>query len=340
MGRRFAVTGGGTGGHLAIARALAEALRARGHEAVFIGSTNGQDKMWFEESELFEKRYFLHTTGVVNRKGLHRLGALLRIVKGWWRARALMKRHQIEAVISVGGFSAAPASLAALSLGIPLFIHEQNAFAGRLNRLLRPYAKAFFSSYDASSPVKDYPVASVLFEKARVRRKIERVIFLGGSQGAAFINDLALKIAPELAKRGIGIIHQCGERDYERVRHAYDAAALEVELFAFTKELPALLERSDLAVSRAGASTLWELCASGIPAFYIPFPHAAGDHQFHNAQFIVQRQLGWCERQGPEVEAHLLELLDEELSERSRALMQLCKPGAASHIIETIEGML
>ena len=340
MGRRFAVTGGGTGGHLAIARALAEALRARGHEAIFIGSTNGQDRMWFEESELFEKRYFLHTTGVVNRKGLHRFGALWRIVKGWWHARILMKRHGIEAVISVGGFSAAPASFAALSLGIPLFIHEQNASTGRLNRLLRPYAKAFFSSYDASSPVKDYPVASVLFEKARVRRKIERVIFLGGSQGAAFINDLAIKMAPELVKRGIGIIHQCGERDYERVRQAYDTASLDAELVAFTKELPKLLERSDLAVSRAGASTLWELCASGIPAFYIPFPHAAEDHQYHNAKFIAERQLGWCERENPGIGAHLLGLLDEDLSERSRLLMQLCRPGAALHIVEAIERML
>ncbi len=340
MGKRFAVTGGGTGGHLAIAGALADALRARGHEAIFIGSTSGQDRMWFEDSERFSQRYFLETTGVVNRKGLHRLAALWRIVKGWWRARSILSRHRVDGVISVGGFSAAPGALAALSRGTPLFIHEQNAATGRLNRMLRPYARAFFSSYEAASPVRDYPVAATFFERARVRRRIERIIFLGGSQGAAFINDLALAIAPLLAERGIALTHQCGERDFERVRDAYKAMGAEVNLVAFTRSLPELLEASDLAVSRAGASTLWELCATGLPALFVPYPYAAGDHQFHNAAFLVERGFGWCERQGPQVEALLRSLLDEDLEARSRGVMTLCGPGGAERLVAAVEEML
>jgi len=337
---KIALTGGGTGGHLVIAKALQEALSAQGHTALFIGSTSGQDRMWFEGDPGFEACHFMATTGVVNQRGWRKLRALWRIFRAMWQSRALLKRHKVDAVVSVGGFSAAPASLAALSLSLPLFIHEQNAATGRLNRLLRPYCRAFYSSYDETSPVRDYPVRPDIFATARVRERVESVIFLGGSQGAAFINDLALRVAPLLRDRGIGIIHQCGERDYERVRAAYEAAGIEAELVAFTKQLPELLSRSDLAVSRAGASTLWELCACGIPAFYIPFPHAAQDHQYDNAMFLAERDLAWCERQGEGVHERLEALLDEPLETRSRALMQLCRPGGAEAIVASMKGVL
>lgn len=334
---KFVITGGGTGGHLAIAAVLQEALSARGHEVIFIGSTSGQDRMWFEKNSGFSHTYFLSTTGVVNQKGVGKAAALWRIFKAFMRSRSLLKMHHVSAVISVGGFSAAPASLAALSRMIPLFIHEQNAKTGRLNALLKPYARLFFSSYDAISPVKAYPLSNRLFKKARIRTTLKSVIFLGGSQGAAYINDLALSVAPLLNKRGIDIIHQCGERDFSRVEAAYRALGISVELVAFTRELPELLERSDFAVSRAGASMLWELCANGLPAFFIPYPYAAGDHQFHNAQFIVQKGLGWSQRQGEGLEAKLIAAMDENLEERSRKLMELIEPDGAEKIIEAIE---
>ncbi len=334
---RFVITGGGTGGHLAIAAVLEKALSQRGHEAIFIGSSSGQDRMWFEKGSGFAHTYFLPTTGVVNQKGLGKAAALWRIGKAFMRSRALLKEFDAVGVISVGGFSAAPASFAALSRKIPLFIHEQNAETGRLNALLKPYARLFFSSYDASSPVQAYPVSKVLFEKARVRTTLERVIFLGGSQGATYINDLALSIAPILSERGISIIHQCGERDLERLQRSYAEMGIDVELMAFSKALPELIERSDLAISRAGASTLWELCANGLPAFFIPYPYAAGDHQYYNAQFIVQKELGWSERQGDTLKQRLIAVLDEDLSRRSKKLMALIEPEGAQKIIEVIE---
>jgi UDP-N-acetylglucosamine--N-acetylmuramyl-(pentapeptide) pyrophosphoryl-undecaprenol N-acetylglucosamine transferase len=334
------ITGGGTGGHLAIARALGEALIERGHEVLFIGSTSGQDRKWFEGYSDFSHAYFLETTGVVNRKGFKKAAALWRVFRAFLRSRKLLRRHRADAVISVGGFSAAPASLAAISRKIPLFIHEQNAVEGRLNRMLKPHAKAFFNAYDEASPVKGYPVGEALFARARVRSKVKTLIFLGGSQGARFINDLALEVAPACVERGIRIIHQCGERDYERVKAAYEAMGIDAELYGFTKELPSLLEKSDLAVSRAGASTLWELCANGLPALFIPYPHAAGDHQFYNARFIVRQELGWCERESEGVAQVLLNLLDEELEAKSRALMANCEKDAAERTVAYIEGAL
>ncbi len=337
---KLCITGGGTGGHLMIAEALLEAATSRGHELIFIGSTHGQDRKYFEEGSLFNETYFLETTGVVNQKGLGKLKALFKVFKAFFRARKLLKKHNINATYSVGGFSAAPASFATLSQSLPLFIHEQNAVFGRLNRLLKPLATNFISAYDAESLIKGYPVKEQFYKSARVRKELKSIIFLGGSHGAKAINDLALSIAPELSKRQIKIIHQAGEADFERVQKAYNNLEIDVELYAFTKELPSLITRADLAISRAGASTLWELTANGCPAFYVPYPYAAGDHQYYNAKFIVDHSMGWCEREGEGLASNLLGILDEELSERSQKLLEYSSRDVAIKMIKDIEERL
>ena len=204
---RLCLTGGGTGGHLMVAEAIAEAAKELQHSCVFIGSTSGQDRKYFQHATLFERLYFLDTTGVVNQKGIHKLAALFKIIKAFLKARTLLQQHAVEAVYSVGGFSAAPASLAALSLGIPLFIHEQNAVEGKLNSLLKKYASGFISAYDPHSPIQGYPVKEIFYTTAHLRKELHTIIFLGGSQGAKAINDLALELACSLEKMGIKIIY-------------------------------------------------------------------------------------------------------------------------------------
>ncbi len=338
---KLCITGGGTGGHLAIAKALAEAANEMGIECIYIGSTSGQDRKYFEHSPLFSKKFFLHTTGVVNKKGLGKLKALFLIFKAFLASMRILQREKVDAVFSVGGFSAAPASFAAIALGKPLFIHEQNAKNGRLNALLRKYAAGFFSSYDENSPVKAYPVADRFFDQARQREGIQTVIFLGGSQGARAINDLALEVAPELVKKGIHILHQAGEGNFERVKKAYADMGIDAEVYGFTNDLDTLMQRADLAVSRAGASTLWELAANGLPALFIPYPYAAGDHQYYNAKYLVANDLAWLRRESEDPKELLLQILDEDLSEKSKALMQLSKRGSAqeilSHIIQKVQ---
>ena len=337
---RVAITGGGTGGHLAIAAALLEALKQKGHEAIYIGSVSGQDRGWFGEETRFEKRFFLDTSGVVNRRYLGKLWALWKIFRAVLKSRRILKEEKIDAVVSVGGFSAAAATFGAYTKHIPFFIHEQNAVMGRLNAMMKPYASAFYSSYDEKSPVRDYPVRDLFFDTAHLRKEIKTVIFLGGSQGAKFINDLALETAAACISKGIKVIHQCGERDFERVKKAYEEQKLEVELYSFTKELPALIERADLAISRAGASTLWELTANGLPALFVPYPYAAGDHQYHNALFLKEKGLAWSYRESPSYARNLLAILDDDLEEKSRGLMGLGNKGAASAIIDDIEERL
>ena len=334
---KFCITGGGTGGHLSIADALCSAAVQRGHEVIFIGSTSGQDRMWFEQHSSFSHVYFLETSGVVNKKGLAKIKALYKVFRAVLRSRKILKKHHIDAVISVGGFSAAPAAFASVITGRPLFIHEQNAVVGRLNSILRSRARYFISAYEKDSPIQGYPVKELFFNSARIREKLETIIFLGGSQGAKAINDLALHVSASLKQKGIKIIHQCGERDYERVRQEYARLGVDVELYSFTKDMPSLISRADLAVSRAGASTLWELCANGLPAFFVPFPYAAGDHQFSNADFIVKEQMGWCERESDDLDKKLLAVLDEPLQAKSKKLIEHSHRDVADKMIKLFE---
>ncbi len=334
---KLCITGGGTGGHLMIAEALVEAAVSAGHEAIFIGSTHGQDRKYFGERSAFSSVYFFETTGVVNQKGFGKVIALFKVLVAFFKSRRVLKKHKIDATYSVGGFSAAPASFASLSRFTPLFIHEQNAVSGKLNSLLKPLAKSFISAYDKNSTIKGYPVKDVFYKSARVREELDTIIFLGGSHGAKAINDLALSVAWKLKKRNIKVIHQAGDADYERVKAEYEKLGVEVELYAFTKELDKLIAKADLAVSRAGASTLWELTTNGLPALYIPYPYAAGDHQFHNAQFIVENKLGWCEREGENLKHELMELLNEPLEEKSKALMKYASQDVAMKMIKNVE---
>ena len=333
---RLCITGGGTGGHLMIAQALVEAAVVKGHEVIFIGSISGQDKKYFEKNSAFSHVYFLQTTGVVNQKGLGKLKALWRVFRAFLKSRNILKFHDIQATYSVGGFSAAPASFASLSKKIPLFMHEQNAVEGRLNSLLKPYAKRFISAYDENSFIKGYPVKKSFYENVKIRKSLKTIIFLGGSHGAKAINDLALSVASELNNRNIKIIHQAGENDFERVKKEYESLGIKVELYGFTKELAVLIEKADLAVSRAGASTLWELIANGCPAFFVPYPYAAGDHQFYNAKFIVDNNLGWCEREGKDLKEKLLSILDEPLDAKSKKLTQYSNDDVADKMIEDV----
>ena len=335
---KLCITGGGTGGHLMVAEALAHSAVKKGYEVIFIGSQKGQDKKYFENSSLFKDVYFLKTSGVVDKKGFGKISSLFHIFKAFLKARKILKENKIEVTYSVGGFSSAPASFATLSLKIPLFIHEQNAVEGRLNALLKPYTKNFISAYDSNSTIKGYPVKESFFQNARVRKELKTMIFLGGSQGAKAINDLALSLAKELKNRDIKIIHQTGENDFERVKKSYMDLDISVELYSFTQELDKIITRADLAVSRAGASTLWELTSNALPTFYIPYPYSAGDHQYYNAKFIVDNNLGWCERETKNLKNSFLEIFDNlSLEKKSEGLLNYASKDVADKMIKDLK---
>ncbi|QKF64614.1 UDP-N-acetylglucosamine--N-acetylmuramyl-(pentapeptide) pyrophosphoryl-undecaprenol N-acetylglucosamine transferase [Campylobacter corcagiensis] len=326
------VTGGGTGGHLAIAKVIATEIKSRGFETIFIGSTHGQDREWFEGSNLFSKTYFLQSSGVINKKGLAKFSSLFNILNLSKECANIFKTHQIKAVFSVGGYSASPACFACVFTKTPLFIHEQNAFIGRLNRLFKPFSKGFYSSY--SKPKFDYPVGGRFFQSARNRTSLKKVLFLGGSQGAKFINDLALDLALNLTKKDILISHQCGKADFERVAKFYADNSIKADVFAFSKELDIKMNMADLCISRSGASTLWELCANKLPAIFIPFPYAANDHQFYNARFLANSNLAKIFRQDEISQNFIDEILSYDIATTSKNLSKILSPNAAKTIVD------
>ncbi len=329
------MTGGGTGGHLAIIKAVKEHLKEE--ELVYIGSTKGQDKQWFEHDDDFAYKYFFETRGVVNQGASGKVKSLLMMAKATMKAVKLLRKHKAKVVFSVGGFSAASTAFAAKILRIPLVIHEQNAALGSLNKLLKPYATAFISSYLEESPIKAYPIKQIFFENAHIRDKVNTIIFLGGSQGAKAINTLALQIAPELQKRGIKIIHQAGQNNLNDIKAAYDDLSIEAEVFGFTDKLADYMNEADFAIARSGASTLWELSATAVPTLFIPYPYAASDHQFHNAKFLVEKNLAWVMREKEIEKTKVLALLDEELEARSKGLMDIVEKEGSEKIASLLK---
>ncbi len=334
--KRILLTGGGTGGHLAIVRAVKEELLRLGASPYYIGSESGQDRAWFGEDETFAKRLFLKSRGVVDKRGFAKTASMVQLLRSAYIAHRFMRDQRIEAVLSVGGFSAAPASFAAVAARTPLFIHEQNAVSGRLNTILKPFAKAYFSSY--FDDYVDYPVSDIFFESARVRKEVRRVIFLGGSQGARAINDFALSVASALHEQKIDIIHQCGGSDYARVKLLYERLGIEADLFPFSDRIHEKVAEADFAVCRAGAGTVWELAANRLPALFVPYPYAAGDHQYKNAMFLVKRGAGWVAREDELKSELFFEILKEGVEEASAALASVISKGGAGEIAEALIG--
>ena len=331
----IAITGGGTGGHLAIAKAFANELNSRGIKAIFIGSSSGQDKMWFENSDIFEATYFLNSSGVVNKRGFGRLKSLINILNLAFKCKKIFKFHKVSSVISVGGYSAAPAAFGAIICGKKLYIHEQNAVIGRLNLILKPFAREFFSSY--FEPKFDYPVDEKFFKISRIRKNLNTILFLGGSQGANFINNLALSLAKDLDKNGIKIIHQCGQKDYETIIEKYKELNIKAEVFAFSKDIDLFMSRADFCISRAGASTIWELCAASLPTLFIPFPYAANNHQFYNAKFLNDQNAAMVLKEDEIDSKNLLNIIyNLNLEDISQKLINLLNKNGSKVVIDRI----
>lgn len=331
------ITGGGTGGHLKVAKAFIEEFHKRGINPIFIGSKNGQDQNWFSHEPKLRKALFLDTKGVVNKSFFGKFTSMAQIFKEANHCLDIFDKVDVQTVISVGGFSAAPATFAAIfDWGCKLYIHEQNSTMGRLNQITSKFATEVFSSYDEKSLVKDYPVSNEFFENARVRKEIETIIFLGGSQGAVAINNFALKVASKLTTRGIRIIHQTGKNDFERIKKEYEKMEIDADVFDFTADISLKMSQADFAVSRSGASTLWELAATALPTLFVPYPYAAKDHQFSNAKFLMEKNLCFLCRENELNEEVLYEILEKDIHTISKHLADSINCNAIESIVNII----
>ena len=158
------ITGGGTGGHLSVAKSFIEEFYSRGYKVIFIGSTKGQDRQWFEDEPKLEKTFFLDTRGVVNQNLFGKFVSLWMVFRAVLKSIGTIKKYNVKKVVSVGGFSASPASFASILTKTDFYIHEQNSVMGRLNKLTAKYAKEVFSSCLEDSKVKNYPINEKFFQ--------------------------------------------------------------------------------------------------------------------------------------------------------------------------------
>lgn len=275
---------------------------------------------WFAGDSGFSATVFLDSAGVMNKGLLGKIFQLVKIFLFSLRLRNLFKEHGVTKVFSVGGYSASPAVFAAILFGKELYIHEQNAKTGALNRITRPFCKSFFSSFDPHSPCINYPVDARFYANRRIRTQIKQIIFMGGSLGARAINELAMASAREIVNSGIKMVHLTGERDFERVRSFYQESKLDVTISPFDKEIDKIMASSDFAVARAGASSLFELYANALPALFVPYPFAAADHQFYNASFLAEKRMAYCIREESLTKAYLLDILSQDHTAMSKKL--------------------
>ena len=139
-------------------------------------------------------------------------------------------------------------------------------------------------------------------------------------------------MAVELQEKGIKIIHQAGEKNIDEVKKAYDDLGIKAEVFGFTTKLAVYMNEADIAIARAGASTLWELSATALPTLFIPYPYAASDHQYYNAQFLVEKDLAWLMRENEIDKEKVLSLLDENLEVKSKGLMEIVEKDGSKKI--------
>lgn len=297
--RALVFTGGGTGGHFFPAVALAEGARARWPERpiVFVGATRGIEACKLPDSGwpylLLDVEGFLGRSPFKMARSAWKLWRAKAALKGQW------KRHRPLAVIGTGGYGAAPALLAARSLGIPYFLHESNAAPGALVKQVAPGASRVWCGMDAVKPL--LPGADCLTAGTPVREAFRRafkpikdlrrpfqLLVLGGSGGARAINDAMMAAAPELLEQfpDWTILHQAGPKEFERMRdlprHGRHTLA------PFIEDMAGTMEASSLVVSRAGASTCAELKAVGRGAILIPLPGSANGHQLKNAEALAK----------------------------------------------------
>ncbi len=351
-----AVAGGGTGGHVSMALALGEALEARGARALFVGSARGREARAVPDAGF--RLELLPAAPLAGRSLWGRVGGALAISRGVLEARRLLARERVGAVVSVGGYAAAPAAAGALLGRKPLFLVEPNAVPGRLHRALASRAEAVFTAFAATGKALRSPQERVRQVGAPLRADLIRrfhraagaarepgplrLLIMGGSQGARQLNDALIEAIPHLERNALDILHQTGDADRDRVSAAYARGGLQARAFAFDPDLGPLYHWADLALCRAGALTLAELALAGLPALLVPYPYAADDHQRANAREFERAGAGLLlegEALAPAALAsrlHGYARAPETLGEMADAASRLAHPDAAERIVEAV----
>jgi UDP-N-acetylglucosamine--N-acetylmuramyl-(pentapeptide) pyrophosphoryl-undecaprenol N-acetylglucosamine transferase len=348
-GRPILVMAGGTGGHVYPALAVARALQKESQEIVWLGTHRGLESRVIPAAGIDIE--WLSIKGL-RRKGIIALVvAPLQLAWALLQALAVILRRRPAAVLGMGGFASGPGGLAAWLTRRPLVIHEQNAAAGLTNRLLARLARVVLQAFPGSfnskadvetvgNPVRnDIAAVPAPAERYPGRNGPLRLLVLGGSQGALSLNKTvpaALRLLPGNLRPVVR--HQCGERTIDTAREAYSGSDIDVELLPYIEDMASAYAWADLVVCRAGAMTVAELCAVGLPALFIPYPSAVDDHQTANARAMTEVGAAAIIQESKLSSNSLAELLRDwlharsDLQSRAERARELSRPDATSRI--------
>ena len=352
---KLLIAGGGTGGHVFPALAVAQAWlgRGEGREVVIVGTQRGLEAKLVPAAGLP-----LETIRVAGLKGmggakLVRNAAMLG--PELWDSLGIARRHRFVAAFGVGGYASGPMMLAASLRGVPSVIFEPNAEPGLANRILARFARRVACGFEESTArfgskavFTGIPVRGEFHAAPRrAHTPPYRVLITGGSQGALPINRAVIDAMDLLAARksDLRVVHQSGERDYNAVRVAYARREFHAEVVPFIHNMAEQFAPADLIVCRSGAITTAEVAAAGRAAIFIPFGHATDSHQMRNARAMERagaaRVVPEPELTGQRLAAEIFTLLDQpqlisEMEERARTL---ARPRAVEDILELLEGV-
>jgi UDP-N-acetylglucosamine--N-acetylmuramyl-(pentapeptide) pyrophosphoryl-undecaprenol N-acetylglucosamine transferase len=350
---RAILAGGGTGGHVIPALAIANELKKNyGAEVLFIGTARGIENRLVPAAGY--PLQLVRVGALKNVSLMTRAKTAFDLPRAVWSAGRMLNEFAPDVVIGVGGYASGPAMLAAVVKHIPTLAFEPNVVPGFANRMVAKFvsgAAVHFeetAKYFRHAEVTGVPVREAFFAIAPKRGGTPTLLVFGGSQGAHAINEAMIRCLPELRRQapGIHIIHQTGERDYNDARAAYASfsgatsgtAGESAEVFKFIEDMPAAFARADLVVCRSGASTVAEITAAGKPAIFVPFPRAADDHQRINAEALAREGAAVVVEESKLEGVWLAETIaallgdSSRLAQMSAAARELAHPNAARDI--------
>jgi UDP-N-acetylglucosamine--N-acetylmuramyl-(pentapeptide) pyrophosphoryl-undecaprenol N-acetylglucosamine transferase len=342
---RAILAGGGTGGHVIPALAIANELQhSYDCECLFIGTARGIENRLVPAAGF--PLQLVRVGALKNVSLVTRAKTAFDLPRALWDASRMLNEFAPDVVIGVGGYASGPAMLAAVVKHIPTLAFEPNVVPGFANRMVAKFvsgAAVHFeetAKYFRHAELTGVPVRQAFFEIPPKRSGTPTVLIFGGSQGAHAINEAMIRCLPVLQKEapGIHIIHQTGERDYNDALAAYKSLGESAEVFKFIEDMPSAFAGADLVVCRSGASTVAEIAAAGKPAVFVPFPRAADDHQRVNAEVLAKHGAAVVVEESKLEGVWLAETIaallcdPPRLQQMSEAARALAHPNAASDI--------
>ena len=353
---RVVIAGGGTGGHIIPALAVARELVARhSAEILFVGTERGLETRLVPNAGF---RLHLIKVGPLKNVSLAtRLRSLSDIPRSLFNCRRLIREFKPHVVFGVGGYASGPGMAAAISMSVPTMAFEPNAMPGLANRLVGKRVQAAAVNFPAAAKwfrnaeVTGIPVRPEFFAVHTDPLAAPHLLVFGGSQGARLFNTTVPRILNDLlnAVPGLTVLHQCGARHEETTRAAFATAGADTarwQVSPFLDDMPARFAKASLVLSRSGASTVAELAAAGKPSLLVPFAAAADDHQTRNAEEMVRagasQMLVETDLASPDKLLHALTSLFNDpsrLAQMSAAARTQAHPDAAAQIADRIASL-